>query len=65
MGGGELAQSLFEADLIDEIGLNIHPVLLGSGIPLFLPMQRQVDLELAECKVFKTGCLFVRYQVKH
>jgi dihydrofolate reductase len=65
MGGGELAQSLFEADLIDEIGLNIHPVLLGSGIPLFLPMQCQVDLELAECKVFKNGCVLVRYRVKH
>src|SRR5262249_14763547 len=35
MGGGELARSLFEAGLIDEIGFNIHPVLLGSGIPLF------------------------------
>jgi dihydrofolate reductase len=65
MGGGELAKSLFEADLIDEIGLNIHPVLLGSGIPLFLPTQRQVDLELAECKAFQNGCVFVRYRVKH
>ena len=36
MGGGLLAKSLFEANLIDEIGFNIHPVLLGSGIPLFL-----------------------------
>jgi dihydrofolate reductase len=44
MGGGELAKSLFEANVIDEIGLNIHPVLLGSGIPLFLPMERQLDL---------------------
>src|SRR4029453_5034081 len=35
MGGGVLAKSLFEADLIDEVGLNAHPVLLGSGIPLF------------------------------
>jgi len=26
-GGGELAKSLFEADLIDEVVLNIHPVL--------------------------------------
>ena len=65
MGGGELANSLFEADLIDEISLNIHPVLLGSGIPLFLPMGRQVDLELLECKNLKNGCVVVKYRVKH
>src|SRR5207237_94616 len=65
MGGGELANSLFEADLIDEIGLNIHPVLLGSGIPLFLPMKRQVPLELLECRTFRNGCVFVKYRVKH
>jgi dihydrofolate reductase len=64
MGGGELAKSLFEADLIDEIGLNIHPLLLGSGVPLFHPMSRQIDLELLECKRFKNGCVFVRYGVK-
>jgi dihydrofolate reductase len=65
MGGGELARSLFEADLIDEIGFNIHPVLLGSGIPLFHPMRRQIDLELLECKTFKNGCVLVSYRVKH
>lgn len=65
MGGGELARSLFEADLIDEVGVNIHPVLLGSGVPLFLPMKRQLDLQLLECKRFKNGCAFLRYRVKH
>ena len=65
MGGGLLAKSLFEADLIDEIGFNIHPVLLGSGIPLFHEMNRQIDLELIECKPFKNGCLMVTYRVKH
>jgi dihydrofolate reductase len=65
MGGGELARSLFEAGLIDEIGFNIHPVLLGSGIPLFYPMSRQIDLELLECKTFKNGCVLVSYRVKH
>src|SRR4030095_16447346 len=35
MGGGLLAKSLFEAALIDEIGFNILPVLLRSGILLF------------------------------
>src|SRR5207247_7629150 len=64
MGGGELAKSLFEANVIDEIGLSIPPVLLGSGIPLFLPMKRQIDLELLERKTFKNGCVLVTYRVK-
>jgi len=65
MGGGVLAKSLFEADLIDEIGFNIHPVLLGSGIPLFHEMSRQIDLELKECRQLSKGCVYVTYNVKH
>ncbi len=64
MGGGDLARALFEADLIDEIGFNIHPVLLGSGIPLFHEMKRQINLELLDCKCFKNGCVYVSYRVK-
>ena len=64
MGGGLLARSLFEADLIDEIGFNIHPVLLGSGIPVFHEMNHQIDLELIDCNVFKVGTVMVRYKVK-
>jgi len=65
MGGGDFARSLFEADLIDEIGFSIHPVLLGSGIPLFYPMSRQINLELKECRPFKNGCVHVSYRVIH
>ena len=65
MGGGDLAKTLFEAGVIDEIGFNIHPVLLGSGIPLFHRMERQVDLELTECRAFKNGCVYVNYRVKN
>src|SRR6266404_1599802 len=64
-GGGELAKSLFEAGLIDEVVLNIHPVLLGSGIPLFHEMKQQIDLELLDCNVLKGGYLAVTYRVKH
>jgi dihydrofolate reductase len=65
MGGGDFAKTLFEADLIDEIGFNIHPVLLGSGIPVFHEMKNQIDLELLTCKAFKNGCVAVTYRVKH
>lgn len=65
MGGGLLAQSLFEADLIDELGFNIQPVLLGSGIPLFHEMSRQIDLKLKECRQLSKGCVYVTYKVKH
>jgi len=65
MGGGLLAKSLFEADLIDEIGFNVHPVLLGSGIPLFHEMNRQIDLELISCQQLSNGCVVLTYRVKH
>jgi dihydrofolate reductase len=64
-GGGEFAKTLFEADLIDEIVLNIQPVLLGSGIPLFHEMSKQIDLKLLNCRPLKDGGLAVTYRVKH
>src|ERR1041385_1508823 len=63
--GGLLAKSLFEANLIDEVRVNIHPILLGSGIPIFHETNHQIDLELITCKPFKNGCVLVTYRVKH
>jgi dihydrofolate reductase len=64
-GGGEFARSLFEADLIDEVGFNVQPVLLGSGVPGFLDATRRIDLELLECRQLKGGCVLLTYKVKH
>ena len=63
MGGGVLARTLLDAGLIDEIGANIHPVVLGSGIPLFPESLRQIDLQLVESRSIKHGCVYVRYRV--
>ena len=63
-GGGELATSLFQADLIDEVVLNVHPIILGSGIPLFQPMKRQIDLELLKAKRLKNGCIVLSYRIQ-
>ncbi len=63
MGGGELAQSLLAADLVDEIGLNIHPILLGSGIPTFRDPGHRVKLALTECRQIDGGCILASYRV--
>ena len=64
MGGGEIGAVLLDAGVVNEIGFNIHPILLGSGVPLFHKMSRQIDLELTECKPMKNGCVAVTYRVK-
>jgi dihydrofolate reductase len=63
MGGGELGRSLLEAGVVDEVGLNVHPVLLGSGVPLFRDVGRRVALELAESRVIDGGCVYSTYRV--
>jgi dihydrofolate reductase len=65
MGGGKLAQSLMAADLVDEVGLNIHPVLLGSGIPTFRDPGHRVKLTLTECRQLEGGCILANYKVLH
>jgi dihydrofolate reductase len=63
MGGGELGTALIEGGVVDEIGINIHPLLLGQGIPLFRPLSRRVPLELIEARAIAEGCVLVRWRV--
>ena len=63
LGGGELAQSLLAAGVIDEVGMNVHPILLGSGVPLFRDAGRRIALELTESRVIDGGCVLSTYRV--
>ena len=64
MGGGELAQSLLRADVVDEVGLNVHPILLGRGVPFFRDAGR-IGLSLIESRVIGGGCVLSTYNVLH
>jgi dihydrofolate reductase len=64
MSGGDLATSLLKEGVVDEIGLNIHPILLGGGVPAFLDPGMRVRLELTECRQLDGGCVLVNYRVK-
>jgi dihydrofolate reductase len=63
MGGGELAQALLGAGLVDKVGLNIHPVLLGAGVPVFRDPGHRVSLRLTECRPLDGGCILASYDV--
>jgi len=41
LGGGELVRSFLQEQLIDEIMVAVHPIVLGEGIPLFPPGSRR------------------------
>lgn len=61
VGGGELAHSFFEADLVDEMILSIHPILLGRGILLFHEADRRCDFSLLRCDSFSSGLVQLHY----
>jgi dihydrofolate reductase len=65
MGGGALGSALVEAGLVDEIGLSIHPVLLGGGTPAFHPFSRRIELALIEARPIARECVLMRYAVSN
>lgn len=64
MGGGDLAKTFFEEKLIDELILGIQPTILGKGLPLFLPHERQSDLERIDVKTRQSGTVQITYRIK-
>ena len=52
-GGGDLAKSFLNENLVDEIRLGITPHLLGSGLPLFPELIREIPLRLISCKTYQ------------
>jgi dihydrofolate reductase len=55
MGGGELARSFLQDDVVDELYLGIYPVLLGAGIPFFPAGFPQRDFKLVASKTYGPG----------
>jgi dihydrofolate reductase len=50
MGGADIIQQGFNANVVDELRLHVVPVLLGSGIRLFDNLNGQHELELTETR---------------
>jgi dihydrofolate reductase len=62
VGSSTLVRSLLRDDLLDELRLMAHPVVLGRGKRLFEEGSDQKRLELVDSKTFSTGVLYLTYQ---
>jgi dihydrofolate reductase len=61
-GSPTLVRSLLEDDLLDELRLMVHPIVVGSGKRLFEEGGDQKALQLVDSKTFSTGVLYLTYQ---
>lgn len=63
LGGPTLAHSVMRLGLVDEIGMYIHPVLLGGGKRLLPDLPEPLQLHLVETRQFPQGVVLLRYGV--
>jgi dihydrofolate reductase len=62
LGSGSLVQTLIASDLVDEFGLIISPLVLGSGKRLFRETEPMRRLELIRSTTTPKGNLIVAYR---
>jgi dihydrofolate reductase len=63
-GSVQLAQTLLEHDLVDELRLMLFPVVLGQGKRLFGETSEKKTLQLAESRTVGDGVLILIYRRK-
>lgn len=62
-GGASLTTALMNESLVDELWLSVHPILLGSGKPLFHGISDRIKLTLLETKTYETGLVSLKYSI--
>jgi dihydrofolate reductase len=62
-GGAKIATTFFNLNLIDELRLAVHPVILGKGKPLFQDIKDKHKLKLVEAKTYKSGVVLMTYKM--
>ena len=61
--GGQVVQAFLRDGLIRDMTLTRIPILLGDGIPLFGPLDRDIALRHVETKAYASSLVQSRYEV--
>ena len=62
IGSRSLIIQLMNHNLLDELQLCIHPVVAGSGLPLFEDVKERTLFNLIKTKVFGSGAVVLYYE---
>jgi len=60
-GSRSVAQALLVAGLVDELNLQVFPVILGSGFRLYPESPDRLNLELVSSRALQTGVVLQAY----
>jgi dihydrofolate reductase len=62
IGSPGLVHTLMQHGLIDEYRINVNPVIIGSGIPLFEDINDRIRLKLIKSNTFNSGVVGLHYE---
>ncbi|HSL44592.1 MAG TPA: dihydrofolate reductase family protein [Anaerolineales bacterium] len=63
LDGGVTIQRFLREGLVTEMTITTLPVLIGQGLPLFGPLDRDIKLELIRSESFKNGFVQSKYRL--
>ncbi|MBB6110334.1 dihydrofolate reductase family protein [Mucilaginibacter lappiensis] len=63
-GGAELVSAFLVNNMINELLISVHPVILGGGKPLFINIKERIDLTLISSEQFSSGLVQLKYTLK-
>jgi len=63
VGGVDVPSQLIERGLVDEFRFVVQPIVAGEGRRLLegISLQERFQLKLVESRIFKSGCVALRY----
>jgi dihydrofolate reductase len=64
VGGPTLVSSLMNRGLVDELRLDVHPIVLGGGKALFNGVKERLPLQLVDAKPLESGQVRLTYRVE-
>jgi dihydrofolate reductase len=62
VGSPSLIVTFMQLGIIDEYQLCVHPIILGSGLPLFKYINDKITLKLLMTKTFASGAVTLYYE---